>query len=38
MSGYLMLLLMTLTAAMFIYTKLVERRAQRLARIVAEAE
>ncbi|MEM9602817.1 MAG: sugar ABC transporter permease [Pseudomonadota bacterium] len=38
MSGYLMLLLMTLTAAMFIYTKLVERRAQRLARLVAETE
>ena len=37
MSGYLMLLLMALTAAMFIYTKLVERRAQRLARMVEEA-
>ena len=38
MSGYLMLLLMALTAAMFIYTKLVERRAQRLAKVVAEAD
>lgn len=37
MSGYLMLLLMTLTAAMFLYTKLAERRAARQARTLAEA-